>query len=147
MWAPWWSSFRRACQSFSRHPEQENGQRNKKVPAYTFMNSAALSGPTKHRGGKIAHSENAGLYEMRWAPKTRRRPGYTGPKRQRNQAKSSLLTVPDPGLLSSRAFSHRQTTQLTCQLVTQLNLQSKKTKVTLSANRVSNYSPVLVRGN
>ena len=89
------------------------------------------------------------LDSTRWAEHLKRGGGQAtlDPNNKRSQAKSSSPTVPDPGLLSSRAFSHSETTQMTCQLVTQLNLQFKKTNVTPSANRVSSYSPVLVRGN
>lgn len=122
---------------------QEKGQRNGKAPACSFMTSAALGGSTTHKGSKTANSEKAGLYQDEEGTQTRRKPGYAG-SRSRKEPGQVILTIQDPGILSSDSFSHGQITQLICQLITQLNLRLKKTIPASSRNRGSDNSLILV---
>lgn len=50
-------------------------------------NWASCPGSTKHKAGRPANSEGVVSTEMRRAPKTRRKPGYTRPDRERKQTK------------------------------------------------------------
>lgn len=66
--------------------------------------SAALGRSTKRKAGETAHPEGVVSTQMGRAPRTRRKPGYTGSNRE-EPGQVSLPTVQDPGLLSSDSFS------------------------------------------